>query len=197
IQMEISGHKDEIAKVSSRIRFYEEKIEETPKREQELISITRDYNNLNAQFNSIMDRKLAADMSVSLERKQQGEQFRVIDPAQVPLKPVKPDAQKLLVMIIGLGLGLGCGIAYLVEMLDTSYRSPEDAEKELGFPVMVCLPYLFTEQELKARKKRRITTAFAMATGYCAAFVAVVILIKGFNETIEFIREIITKIGIA
>ncbi|NLD37649.1 MAG: hypothetical protein GX654_12350 [Desulfatiglans sp.] len=195
IQMEISGYKDEIAKITSRIKYYEEKIEETPKREQELISLNRDYNNLNELFNSIMDRKLEAEMSVSLERKQQGEQFRVVDTAQVPQKPVKPDAKKLLIMIICLGLGIGCGIAYLVEMLDSSYRSPDDAEKELGFPVLVCLPYLFTAQELKARRKRRIIIAISMIAGYCAALIAVVITIKGLDETINFFKGFLPGIS--
>jgi uncharacterized protein involved in exopolysaccharide biosynthesis len=105
--------------------------------------------------------------------------------------------QKLLILIIGLGLGIGCGVAYLVEMLDSSYRSPDDAEKELGFPVLVCLPYLFTEQELKARRKRRIIIASSMIAGYCAAIIAVVLAVKGFNETVDFVRELFTKAGVA
>jgi polysaccharide chain length determinant protein (PEP-CTERM system associated) len=197
VQIEINGLRGEIQKVTNKINYYETKIEETPKRELELVSLNRDYENLRNSYQSMLDRKYEAEISVNLERKQKGEQFRVIDPAQVPLKPVKPNVQKLLILIIGLGLGIGCGVAYLVEMLDSSYRSPDDAEKELGFPVLVCLPYLFTEQELKARRKRRIIIASSMIAGYCAAIIAVVLAVKGFNETVDFVRELFTKAGVA
>jgi polysaccharide chain length determinant protein (PEP-CTERM system associated) len=195
VQGEITSLKREIEKISSKIKYYETKLEETPKRELELVSLNRDYVNLNNSYQSMLSRKLEAEISVNLERKQKGEQFRVIDSAQIPLKPVKPNVQKLILMIIGLGLGIGCGMAYLVEFLDSAYRSPDDAEKELGFPVLICLPYLFTEQELKARRKRRIIIASTMISGYCVALITVVITIKGFNETIDFVKGFLAGIS--
>jgi polysaccharide chain length determinant protein (PEP-CTERM system associated) len=196
VQLEITALKGEIEKVSSKLKYYETNLAETPKRELELVSLNRDYENLKRSYQSMLDRKLEAEISVNMERKQKGEQFRVIDPAQIPLKPVKPNVQKLLIMIIGLGLGIGCGIAYLIEFLDTSYRSPDDAEKELGFPVLVCLPYLFTEQELIAKRKRRIIIAASMCISYGLALIAVVVLIKGFSETLNFFSEFFTKLGV-
>ncbi|MGD9157958.1 MAG: GNVR domain-containing protein [Desulfobacteraceae bacterium] len=197
IQLEIATIREEIEEVNGKIKWYDAKVEETPKREQELLSLNRDYSSLRERYESMLNTKYAAEMSVSMERKQKGENFNVIDPAQIPLKPVKPNVKKLLILIIGLGLGLGGGIAYLMEMLDTSYRVPDDAEKELGLPVLVCLPYLYTQQELSARRRRRILIASSMAVSYCIAIVGVVMLIKGYSETIEFIKEIFTKIGIA
>ncbi len=195
VQREISTIKGQIENISSKIRFYETKLEETPKRELELVALNRDYNRLHGLYNSMLDRKLESQIALNLERNQQGEQFKIIDSAQIPIKPVKPDIRKLLLMIIGIGLGIGCGMAYLVEFLDSSYRSPDNAEKELGFPVLVCLPYLFTEQELKARRKRRIIIASSMVAGYCVALIAVVITIKGFDETISFFKGFLTGIS--
>ena len=58
-------------------------MEDTPKREQELFSIQRDYQNLKELYDSLQKRKLEADIAVSMEKKQKGEQFRIIDPAKV------------------------------------------------------------------------------------------------------------------
>jgi polysaccharide chain length determinant protein (PEP-CTERM system associated) len=96
VQIEINGLKAEIQKVTNKINYYETKIEETPKREQELVSLNRDYENLKNSYQSMLDRKYEAEISVNLERKQKGEQFRVIDPAQIHIKkPVKPICKKL------------------------------------------------------------------------------------------------------
>lgn len=190
IDVDIKALKQEILNVKESVAFYNKRVEDTPKREQELISISRDYDNLKSLYDNMLNRKLEAELSVSMERKQKGEQFRVIDPAQIPLKPVKPDIKRLIFLVIGLGLGIGCGIAYLVELLDTSCRSPEDTEKELGIPVLVSLPYLFTEHELSHRRKKRILIASSMGISYAIALFAVVVFSKGFNETINFIKDI-------
>ncbi len=197
VDAEIKELNKEIAEAKKKVAFYKKRVEDTPKREQEILSISRDYNNLKEVYDKMLDRKLEAELSVSMERKQKGEQFRVIDPAQIPLRPVKPDAKRIMAIVIVLGLGIGCGSAYLVELLDTSYRSPDEAEKDLGVPVLISLPYLYTEQEIYTRRKKRIIIASSMIISYGIALFAVVVFTKGFRETIEFIKEIFTNTGVA
>ncbi|GAF83886.1 unnamed protein product, partial [marine sediment metagenome] len=126
INLDIKKIKEGIIKVHSRIEMYQHRVEETPKREQELLSLSRDYDNLKSLYNSMLGRKLEAEIAVSMEKKQKGEQFRVIDPAKIPVRPVEPDARKIILMALVLGLGLGCGLAYLKDFMDTSYKVPED-----------------------------------------------------------------------
>jgi polysaccharide chain length determinant protein (PEP-CTERM system associated) len=140
-ELEIVSLKDEIKKTRVQIKEYQRKIEDTPKREQELLLLNRNYDNLKALYNSLLTRKLEAEISVSMEKKQKGEQFKVIDPAKVPTRPIKPDTRKVFLLALLFGIGLGCGLAYLVEAGDTSYKMPEDVEKELDLPVLVSLPF--------------------------------------------------------
>ena len=95
IEYEIDNLKEEIKKTRSQINSLKSKVEDMPRREQELLSLNRDYDNLKGLYSSLLNRKLEADIAVSLERKQKGEQFRVIDPAKMPLNPVKPDVKKI------------------------------------------------------------------------------------------------------
>ena len=74
----------QIAQLQSQIRIYQLRVEETPKREQELISLKRDYDNVNNIYKSLLKRKLESEISISMERKQKGEKYRVIDRAQIP-----------------------------------------------------------------------------------------------------------------
>lgn len=70
------------------------------------------------------------------------ENVQVIDLAQVPSRPIKP--RKTLNMAIAgvLGLMLSVFIAFLVEFLDNSIRTPEDVEKYLGIPVLGAIPMI-------------------------------------------------------
>jgi uncharacterized protein involved in exopolysaccharide biosynthesis len=61
------------------------------------LSLKRDYDNILATHNSLLARKLEAEIAVNMERKQKGEQFRVLDSARLPEKPIKPDMKKLFV----------------------------------------------------------------------------------------------------
>jgi hypothetical protein len=193
VELEIKGLKTEIAKTRSQIKWYQKKVEDTPKREQELLSLNRDYENIKGLYNSLLNKKLEAEIGVSMEKKQKGEQFRVVDPAKLPQRPIKPDMRKILLMTFVIGLGLGGGLAYMVEMLDTSYKSPDEAEKELELPILVSMPIRYTEKELRRMKMRRIFAYVSVSVGFIAAAVGIVISAKGLDKTLEFVNGMIGK----
>jgi polysaccharide chain length determinant protein (PEP-CTERM system associated) len=188
VELEINTIKKEITDVQSRIKVYQTMVEDTPKREQELLSLKRDYENLRELYNSMLNRKLEAEIAVSMEKKQKGEQFRVVDPAKMPSRPISPDSRKVMLITIVLGLGLGGGLAYLLEFMDSSYRSPEELEKELQLPVLVSLPFRYTEIELRRMKMQKILIAVSVAVGFIAASVGIVLAGKGFDETVNFVK---------
>jgi len=57
-----------------------------------------------------MRKSQEAQQAENLERRQKGEQFKIIDPARVPGKPVSPDIPKILLLVIVLGMGSGFGL---------------------------------------------------------------------------------------
>jgi polysaccharide chain length determinant protein (PEP-CTERM system associated) len=194
VNAEIANLRRELQEAKNKAAWYQKKVEETPKREIELIELQRDYDNLVKLYDSLLNRKLEAEIAVSMERKQKGEQFRVIDPAKIPTTPVEPDMRKILMMVLVLGVGVGGGLAYLVELMDSSYKDPDDVEKELKVPVLVSLPLRYTEQEIKRRRIKETLKAASVAIGFVVCAVGVVMATKGVDKTVQYIKTVLEKI---
>ena len=108
-------------------------------------------------------------VAVDLERRQIGEQFRIVDAAIVPNRPISPVRIQINAIGLAVGLLLGLGIAALLELRDGSLRTEGDILSVLSLPVLAIVPYVQTSQE-RGRRKRRL--AFVGASGAVAAFAA-------------------------
>ncbi len=122
------------------IAMYESRVERTPKREQELATLTRDYDLLKANYQSLLDKKIQARMAENLERRQMGEQFKILDPARLPEKPSKPDRNRIMLIGAFLGLVFGGSLAYMKETTDQCFRKVEEMEDLLGLSVIAAIP---------------------------------------------------------
>jgi len=129
-----------------------------------------------------------------MEKKQKGEQFRVVDPAITPSHPVKPDLKKILMLTLVLGLGLGGGLAFLSETLDTSYKTPDEIETETELPVLVSMPIIYTEEELKKMKTKEVITCASVAVGFVVSVIVIILATKGADATFEFISKIMGRV---
>ncbi len=178
IESEIRNMKQDSTNIRKQIAMYKERIENTPKREQELLDLTRDYNNLRQTYDSLMARKIQAEEAAALERRQQGEQFRVIDPARVPEIPIKPAVKKILLMALVMSLALGAGAAIGIEFLKQNFYDPDDVEKAFGIPVIAFVPLLLTDQEKMKLKIKEALLGITAAISYAGIAVLVFLLIK-------------------
>ena len=121
-----------LAELKQQLKEYQQRVERTPKREQELMTLKRDYENTQESYNSLLNRKLEAEIAVNMEKKQKGEQFRIIDRAALPRKPVSPDMRKLFLLSMAAGLGLGGGLIFLLDFLNPSLKQPKDYQIRAG-----------------------------------------------------------------
>ncbi|GAB6094594.1 GNVR domain-containing protein [Desulfatiferula olefinivorans] len=162
----------------AQIAVYKKRVEDTPKREQELQSLQRDYNNINQTYNSLLGRQLEAQIAVNMEKKQKGEQFRVLDPARVGQTPVSPNMKKLFVFVMAAGLGLGGGLVFLLEFLDTSFKEPEEIEAFIDLPVLATIPTVLNEVETRRQKMRLVGSVLGVLTAVmlCAGFLGSIII---------------------
>lgn len=152
VNREIQLTEEEIDSMRAQIIGYQNRIENIPKREQELLGLRRDYENIQSTYESLLARKLEADIAVNMERKQKGEQFRIIDPARIPQRPVEPDLKKLFAIIVFLGFGMGGGLSVLLEFVYPSYRRPDEIEEQFDTPVLVMIPQLLQPKQLVLKK---------------------------------------------
>ena len=192
IRGEIRNIEVEIADLKRKLRDYQERVERTPKREQELLSLKRNYENIKESYNSVLNRKLEAQIAVNMEKKQKGEQFRIIDYAKLPQKPVSPDMKKLFLITIALGLGLGGGLIFLVDYFDSSFKRSEDVEKNLGIAVLATIPRIYQRKDFRRRKIRKVMTAVSLFVTVCLLGCFAVIVFIGPEMTIEMVRGLIS-----
>jgi uncharacterized protein involved in exopolysaccharide biosynthesis len=154
-ESEIRQLRAEETKLKARIREYEERIETAPKIEQMMTDLTRGYENTRKLYESLLAKKLEAEQAKAMEQRQQGEQFRILDPAQMPAKPWKPDMRKMIVLCLVAGLGAGLGLALLVDYRDRSFKDPEDLEAFTGLKVVAVLPRIEIKEEVSGSKRAR------------------------------------------
>jgi polysaccharide chain length determinant protein (PEP-CTERM system associated) len=163
-QVDAKASSQEIADINRQIGVYQRRLENTPKREQELAIITRDYDSTRELHRSILAKRGEADMAAELEQRQQGETFRVIEPARLPERPAGPNRFRLL--LVGLALALGAsGVAVLLaEQVDTSFRRVDEVRATAPMPVLSAIPRITTEQDRyrQARQRRWATAAVAV-----------------------------------
>ncbi len=149
-QSEAKRLKEEMGNLKEQIALYQRRIEETPKREQEMVEINRDYDILRVYYQSLVDKKFQSQMAENLERKQQGEQFKILDPARLPERPFKPDRNKVLAMGGFFGLAIGFGLAWFRESMDRSFYEASDLETYLELPVLATILNLNKEEKKAA-----------------------------------------------
>ena len=139
-KLEIATLKERLTRLKDQMKEYEARVEKAPAREQELMLLERDYGNLKENYRSLLDKKLNARLSENLEKRQKGEQFRIIDPANLPINPDTPNRPKIMLLALALGCGLGVGGVVALESLRSVFRRSDDVESLLQLRVLASIP---------------------------------------------------------
>jgi len=154
LEKEIAALEAERDRIQGEINTYETRIERTPLREQELASLTRDYQIVQDQYGDLLRKLGVTTQGQDIEAARKGVHFRVQDPARPPRKPHRPVLLQILLLCMVTGLGAGVGAAALLEFLDQTFQN-EDEFRE-AFPdvaVLVTIPKL--DPGGRPKKKRR------------------------------------------
>jgi polysaccharide chain length determinant protein (PEP-CTERM system associated) len=139
-ELEMKRLKEEDSKIKAKIAGVQARVENTPMREIAISNLTRDYQNTKDTYQSLLKKSEEAQQAENLERRQKGEQFRVIDPARIPEKPMQAKVLKILLFGLLLGMGSGFGMGFVREQMDRSFRDAEDLEATMEFKVLANIP---------------------------------------------------------
>jgi len=145
--LKIAYREREIKKLEKQIETYQAHMNMTPLREQQLAEITRDYGQAKSNYESLLTKKTQSEMAASLEKRQGGELFRIIDPPNLPQKPYKPD--RLTFSLLGLAVGtcLALALTALAETVDARVYHEEDLNAIVSAPILGGIPLLQSESE--------------------------------------------------
>ena len=164
LERQISNNDAEQKRLEGLIAACQQRIDSTPTRESELVELTRDYDTLRQNYTSLLMNKEHAQVAANLERRQIGEQFRVLDPARLPEKPASPNRLRIDGIGAALGLAIGLGLAVLLEYGDTSLKNEGDVAHALALPVLALIPIMLSDRERKRLVRRRLASWTALTT---------------------------------
>ena len=191
LQLELEGLDRQLAakraeedRLRKQVGTYQGRLEAMPARETELIELTRDYSTLQQMYSGLLAKNEESKIAANLERRQIGEQFKVLDPARRSERPFSPNRARInMVGALG-GLVLGMAMAAFLAYRDTSFRSMQDVITVLSLPVLAQIPLLVTPADRYRIRRRRFAVSLG-AVALCAGAGAVVWLTGAWTHLIR------------
>jgi polysaccharide biosynthesis transport protein len=163
--LQIQNYQRREKSLQSQIAAYQERIRLTPQTEQELAEISRGYEESKTNYNSLLQKQDQSKLATSLAQRQQGAQFRVLDPPSLPDKPATPNHLMLSLAGLGIGAVLGILLVALVELTNRRLRNEKELADLVPARVLVCVPHLAIPGEARleaAARRLELIAAVAM-----------------------------------
>jgi len=176
IDHQLAVNQTEETRLKQAIASYQGKVDVVPTRESELVELTRDYSTLQTAYSSLLAKREDSKIAANLERRQIGEQFRILDPASLPGRPYN-DAKRIGVIASGAiaGFVLGLLVVGWLEYRDSSLKREEDVVRLLELPVLALIPRVVSDGERRRGRRRIILANLAAGTALLGS-IAVLVL---------------------
>lgn len=175
LRSRLESSKRETARLQDVVQQHAGRVQAAPGLESQLTELMRDYNTLQDGYTSLLKRSEDAKIAVNMERRQIGEQFRILDGARLPERPISPDRLRINMLGILGGLAIGLGLAAFLEYRDTSLKSDDDVVMTLALPVLAVIPIMTSAAERRTLRRRRLMLA-ASASLVCMVLAATVMV---------------------
>ena len=154
------------------ISEYQNRLNLTPVREQQLTSLLRDYELSKQDYADLLGKEQQSQLAASLEKQQGGQQFRLVEPPSLPALPSSPKRTKLSLGGLGAGLVLGLAFAFLKELARPTFHTTKEISQRFAAPLVIGLPEILTRAEERNRrwiKGLELVCGSALALVICVA----------------------------
>ena len=177
---EIANRQAEIRELQGKVGEYQGRLNHAPVMEQQFTDLTRDYEQSKANYDSLLAKKNQSEMATDLEKTQQGEHFRMLDPPNLPVKPDKPNRLRMCGLGLVVGLFLGIGAAAGSEVIGGKVHTERQIKKIVPFEIFAEIPPLQTpEEQISTRRANFLAGAAAAAILFCIAAGTAITYLRG------------------
>jgi polysaccharide chain length determinant protein (PEP-CTERM system associated) len=155
----VNSAQEEIKRLNSQIDDLQAKIADTARVQQQMSAIELEAKQLADSYRDYSNKRLEASVAANMERRQKGEQFRVLEVAVPPTERSSPWRSVILALGVVLGLAIGFGVGTLAESADTSFHEVSGVQAALHLPVLAAIPTILLDADrvrLKRRRMRRV-----------------------------------------
>jgi polysaccharide chain length determinant protein (PEP-CTERM system associated) len=195
-------NKEEIEKVTAEVRVLKQAednlrnsiasnrnlLRTIPTVKAEIEDLERERNTQKDLYSQLVNRQGQSEVSRQMEVQDKSANYRIVDPAVMPVKPVSPDRIRIMLMGLAAGLGAAFALVFLLDTLDHSIKSLEMV-KQLGFPVLAVIPVIEDPLE-KAIQRKKDIRLYLISFVYFGFLVACVLL-ELLGLTDNFLNKIV------
>lgn len=146
-ELNIRNHLKKQEQIEDQIRTLQVRLQAGPVIEQQFKELTRNYQEALDFYNELLKKRDQSAMATDLEHEQQSEQFRILDPPSLPVKPSFPKVTNFVGEGAAAGLALAAGLIYLLAVKDKSMHTEMQVELCLKLPVLVTIPTLHLQEK--------------------------------------------------
>jgi polysaccharide chain length determinant protein (PEP-CTERM system associated) len=186
LDAEVTYLKSEEKRLRTAIASYVGRVDLGPQREQEFKELSRDYETTREVYATLLKRYEESQIAESMEQRQKGEQFRIIDPAVASDTPAAPNRLRLMIMGLALSLAAAAGAVVLAEQLNTSFHSLDDLRGFTTVPVLLSISEIVTPVDA-GRRQRRLQLATAASVFGVLAVIGVSYYVAHGNEQLVWL----------
>ena len=154
-RLEVQNLSNDAKQLREKIAMYQERLNLTPVREQQLAGLMRDDDLLKKEYSDLLSKELESQLATNLEEQQGGQRFRLIDPPTLPTVPSSPKRGKIALGGAAAAIFLGLALTFAVDFKDHSFHREKDLLHRMRFPIMVGVPLVLTPREQRKRTRRR------------------------------------------
>lgn len=130
----------ETAKLEKQLEAQKVEVKRTQRDAIKYASLKAEIETKRGVLRDLVARQSETTSSERLKNTRTTSNIRVVDPAELPKRPVRPSKALNLFVSILMGITLGVGMAFLLEHLDNTIKSGHDIERYVGLPLLGFVP---------------------------------------------------------
>jgi hypothetical protein len=134
--------RSKVESLRDKIQTYTLRAEQKPEKELKLRSLEEKLYSARSSLETFQSSVQSAELSETIMATQLAGGVTIVDPAEKPVAPVKPDKKRLVFLSLLLSLAGGLGTIFAIEYLDKSFKEIEEIERVLGIHVVGTLPHI-------------------------------------------------------
>lgn len=184
LRLVLSETEARVASLQARVSEYEGRLEDLrasaellPKIEAEMAQLNRDYEVHKRNYETLVQRRESANISVEMDAQSGIGEFRVIDPPSLPTKPAAPNRVLLMLFASLAALGAGAALTFLISQLRPTFADGRTLREVTGIPVLGAVSMLHDRQRETRERRGRYAFAGGLA-GYASAVAVVTVALN-------------------
>jgi len=149
----------------NKIAVYQARVDNTSARAIQVSKITRTYEVTQQKYEDLLGKLLESKLSESMEKKRKATRFQILDPANFPSSPARPNRPMIVVIGFIAALAAGFGLSILMENINTTFKNADELNAEIDLPLLASIPAIKTRgMILEKRRQQAVAVMLCLGT---------------------------------